>query len=170
MNLNDVVISSDKSKLDLNVIHKFLTKSYWAKGRTIEEVKISIEHSDCYGMFYQNKQIGFARIITDYIVFAYLMDVFIIPEYQGNGFSKFLLSHIFKDEKFSRVKKWMLATADAHSLYEKYGFKRVASPEKLMEMKSQSNLSQIIDDFKKKAIKKIDSPNPDTSYHLQELV
>jgi GNAT superfamily N-acetyltransferase len=134
MNLNSVVISSDKSKLDINVIHQFLTTSYWANGRTIEEVKTSIENSDCYGMYIQNKQIGFARIISDYIVFAYLMDVFIIPEYQGKGFSKLLLRNIFEDEKFSKVKKWMLATADAHSLYEKFGFKKVASSEKLMEM------------------------------------
>jgi GNAT superfamily N-acetyltransferase len=132
MNLNDVSISSDKSKLDLNLIHKFLTTSYWAEGRTIEEVKTSIENSDCYGMFYQNKQIGFARIITDYIVFAYLMDVFIIPEYQGNGFSKLLLNRIFKDEKFSRVKKWMLATKDAHTLYRKFGFNLIDNPENLM--------------------------------------
>lgn len=132
MNLNDVVISTDKSKLDINVIRNFLSTSYWAKSRTIDEVKTSIENSLCYGILIQNQQIGFARIITDYVVFAYLMDVFIVPEFQGKGFAKLLLKKIFEEEKFSKVKKWMLATVDAHSLYTKYGFKMIDNPEHMM--------------------------------------
>jgi GNAT superfamily N-acetyltransferase len=132
MNFNDVVISTDKSKLDINLIHNFLSTTYWAKGRTIEEVKTSVENSLCYGMFIQNRQIGFARIITDFVVFAYLMDVFIIPEFQGMGLSKLLLKTILEEEKFSKVKKWMLATADAHGLYTKYGFKMMDKPEHMM--------------------------------------
>jgi GNAT superfamily N-acetyltransferase len=90
--MNDPLISDDKSKLDVELIHNFLTTSYWAKGRTIEEVKKSIEHSICFGVYKGGKQIGFARIVTDYTVIAYLMDVFILEEYRGNGFSKLLLN------------------------------------------------------------------------------
>jgi GNAT superfamily N-acetyltransferase len=129
-----ITISDDKTRLDVNIIHKFLTKSYWAKGRTLEEVRSSIEHSDCYGVYSGEKQIGFARIISDYIIFAYLMDVFILEEYRGNGYSKLLLKKIFEDEKFRNVKKWMLATKDAHPLYEKFGFKKTDTPERLMVM------------------------------------
>lgn len=132
--MNQITISDDKSKLDLKTIHKFLTSSYWAKGRTIEEVKSSIEHSDCYAVYLGEKQIGFARIISDYTIFAYLMDVFILEEYRGKGYSKLLLKKIFEDIKFKNVKKWMLATKDAHSLYEKFGFKRTDTPERLMVM------------------------------------
>ena len=142
MNADNISISDDKSKLDINLIHNFLTNSYWAKGRTIDEVKTSIENSDCYGLYIDDYQVGFARIITDFVVFAYLLDVFIIPEFQGRGFSKLLLTKIFEDKKFKNVKKWMLSTADAHSLYEKLGFKKISTSNKLMEMIPHSQLIQ----------------------------
>jgi len=132
--MQQILLNDDKSKLDLIITHKFLTSSYWAKGRTIEEVKSSIEHSDCYGVYSGESQIGFARVLSDYTIFAYLMDVFILEEYRGNGYSKLLLKKIFEDVKFKNVKKWMLATKDAHSLYEKFGFKRTDTPERLMVM------------------------------------
>ena len=131
--MDDFTISTDKSKLDLNLIHKFLTTSYWANGRNFEDVKKSIENSICFGIYNGNKQVGFARIITDYVVFAYLMDVFIIEEYRGKGLSKILLTTILNDEKLNRVKKWLLATRDAHLLYEKFGFKTITSVGKYME-------------------------------------
>ena len=133
MNPDDIIISDDKSKLDISLIHNFLTNSYWAKGRTIEEVKASIENSECYGLFINDEQVGFARIITDFVVFAYLLDVFIIPDFQGKGYAKLLLKRILEDEKFRNVKKWMLATKDAHTLYTKFGFSKLAKPERLME-------------------------------------
>jgi N-acetylglutamate synthase-like GNAT family acetyltransferase len=126
------VISDDKSKLDVKLIHNFLTNSYWGKGRTLEEVNRSIEHSFCFGIYSGNKQVGFARVLTDFVIFAYLMDVFIIEEYRGRGLSKILLERIFNDVRFSKIKKWMLATDDAHTLYEKFGFKMIEHPEKLM--------------------------------------
>jgi len=131
--MEEIIISDDKSKLDVELIHKFLTTSYWAKGRTIDEVKNSFEHSICFGVYKDGKQIGFARILTDYTVIAYLMDVFILEEFRGKGFSKLLLKRIFDDDKFKRVKKWMLATKDAHSLYAQFGFGKIKNPDRLME-------------------------------------
>jgi GNAT superfamily N-acetyltransferase len=128
-----LIISDDKTKLDLNLVHNFLTKSYWAKNRTIEEVKLSIENSICFGVYFEEKQVGFARILTDYVTIAYLMDVFVIDDFRGRGLSKILLKKIFKDNRFNNVKKWMLATLDAHALYKKFGFQGISSPEKLME-------------------------------------
>lgn len=130
--MEEFIISDDKSKLDIKLIHNFLTNSYWGKGRTFNEVKRSIEHSYCFGIYDGNDQVGFARVITDFVVFAYLMDVFIIEEFRGRGLSKKLLQKIFDDMRFSKIKKWMLATDDAHTLYEKFGFKVIQNPEKLM--------------------------------------
>jgi GNAT superfamily N-acetyltransferase len=132
--MNDLIISDDKSKLDAELIHKFLSTSYWAKGRTIEEVKKSIEHSICFGVYNDGKQIGFARIVTDYTVFAYLMDVFILEEDRGKGLSKLLLKKIFEDDRLKNIKKWMLATKDAHLLYAQFGFGEIKNPDRLMEM------------------------------------
>jgi GNAT superfamily N-acetyltransferase len=131
--MDDLIFSDDKSKLDTGLIYKFLTNSYWAKGRTIEEVKKSIEHSICFGVYKDDKQIGFARIVTDYTIFAYLMDVFILEEYRGKGISKLLLNKIFKDDRFKGVKKWMLSTKDAHSLYAGFGFEEIKNADRLME-------------------------------------
>jgi len=131
---NELVISDDKLKLDIPLIFNFITNSYWAKGRSLEDVKTSIDNSICFGIYIGGKQVGFARVITDFVVFAYLMDVFIIEKERSKGYSKMLLNHIFSDDRFKKIKKWMLATADAHLLYEKYGFRIIASPGKFMEM------------------------------------
>jgi len=129
-------ISTDKSKLDISLIHKFISTSYWAKGRSLDNVKKSIDNSICFGIYEDKKQVGFARIITDYVVFAYLMDVFIIEEYRGLGISKLLLENIFDDERFKNIKKWMLATKDAHNLYRIFGFNSITEPEKFMQKSS----------------------------------
>jgi len=131
--MNDILISDDKSKLDVKLIHKFLTTSYWAEGRTMEEVKSSIENSYCFGVYLGDRQIGFARVISDRTVFAYLMDVFIIEDQRGKGISKLLLNRIFEDDRFRNVKKWMLATKDAHSLYAKFGFGEIKNYDRLMQ-------------------------------------
>ena len=131
--MNGIKISDDKSKLDIGVIHKFLTTSYWAEGRSIEAVKKSIENSICFGVYLDDKQIGFARVITDYVVFAYLMDVFVLEEFRGKGYSKLLLKRVFEDDRFSGLKKWVLATKDAHSLYAQFGFRPLKRPERMME-------------------------------------
>ena len=126
-------ISKDKSRFDINMIHAFLTETYWAKGRTIDEVKTSIEHCLCFGVFFKNKQIGFARIATDYVVFAYVMDVFILPGYRGNGYSKQLIQAINEEPLLQSCKVWMLKTSDAHQLYRQFGYTELKHPEKVME-------------------------------------
>jgi predicted GNAT family N-acyltransferase len=90
-------------------------------------------HSICFGIYTNEKQIGFARVRTDCVTIAYLMDVFIIEEYRGQGLSKKLLKNVLYDSRFKNVKKWMLATADAHTLYKKFGFNELGDPNKFME-------------------------------------
>ena len=128
-----IEISKDKSRLDVNMIHEFLTETYWAKGRTLKEVKSSIDHCLCFGVYLDNTQIGFARVLTDYVVFVYLMDVFILPEFRGNGYSKQLMKTINGDSELQLCKIWMLKTLDAHDLYKQYGYTELKHPEKIME-------------------------------------
>lgn len=128
-----ITVSTDKTKLDVPFIQHFLKDIYWAAGRTIEEVQTTIDSSVCFGIYLNDVQIGFARVITDYAVFAYLMDVFIAEEHRGNGYSSILISAMMNEDVLKDVKIWRLATADAHYLYEKFGFKALAHPEKMME-------------------------------------
>ncbi|HEY6143848.1 MAG TPA: GNAT family N-acetyltransferase [Flavobacterium sp.] len=128
-----IVVSTDKNKLDVPFIQTFLKDIYWAAGRTIEEVQICIDSSVCFGIYLNDVQIGFARVITDYVVFAYLMDVFITEEHRGNGYSSILIEAMMNEPVLKDVKIWRLATSDAHFLYEKFGFKALAHPEKMME-------------------------------------
>lgn len=128
------LISADKSKLDLNVIHGYLSNSYWAKGRTLKISKLTVKNSLCFGLYYKNQQIGYARVITDYATFAYLADVFILEDYRGRGLSKWMMKIIFGFKGLENVKRWFLATKDAHGLYEKFGFHSLKEPEKIMEM------------------------------------
>lgn len=128
-----IIVSTDKNKLDVPFIQNFLKDVYWAAGRTMEEVQTTIDHSFCFGIYLDDKQIGFARVITDYVVFAYLMDVFIAEEHRGNGYSSILIDAMMKEPELQEVKIWRLATSDAHFLYRKFGFNLLAHPEKLME-------------------------------------
>lgn len=128
-----ITVSTDKNKLDVPFIQHFLKDIYWAAGRTIAEVQTTINHSFCFGIYLDEKQIGFARVITDYVVFAYLMDVFITEEHRGKGYSSILIQNMMEEPKLKEVKIWRLATSDAHFLYKKFGFKALAHPEKLME-------------------------------------
>ena len=126
-------VSTDKNRLEVPFIQNFLKDIYWAAGRTIDEVQTTIDASFCFGVYLDGKQIGFARVITDYVVFAYLMDVFITPEYRGNGYSSLLIRTMLDEPRLKQVKIWRLATTDAHFLYEKFGFTPLAHPEKMME-------------------------------------
>lgn len=128
-----IEVSTDKGKLDVTFIQDFLKDIYWAAGRTIEEVQTTIDASFCFGIYLDGKQIGFARVITDYVVFAYLMDVFIDEKHRGKGYSSLLIDAMMKEPALQQVKIWRLATSDAHFLYEKFGFKPLATPEKMME-------------------------------------
>ena len=128
-----IVVSTDKSKLHVPFIQNFLKDIYWAAGRTIEEVQTTIDASFCFGIYLDEEQIGFARVVTDYLVFAYLMDVFITEKHQGNGYSSILINAMMTEPQLQQIKIWRLATSDAHFLYEKFGFTALAHPEKMME-------------------------------------
>jgi GNAT superfamily N-acetyltransferase len=133
---NNYLISTHKGKLKLYEIHKFLTDSYWSKGITIDKVKKSIDNSLCFGVYHEMKQVGFARVVTDYSLFGYLADVFIIEEYRGRGLSKWLMECIVNHPDLKDLRSWMLATKDAHKLYEKFGFKPLDEPERFMRKKN----------------------------------
>jgi GNAT superfamily N-acetyltransferase len=131
------IISTDKSSLDIEVISNFLINdSYWAQGRSIETIKKSIDNSLCFGVYANDKQIGFARVVTDYSVFAWIMDVFILDDYRKKGLGKRLMDSIVGHEKLQNLQRWGLATDDAHGLYEKYGFRAMKRPEIFMELVS----------------------------------
>ena len=128
-----ISVSTDKNKLNVPFIQNFLKDVYWAAGRTIDEVQTTIDSSFCFGIYLEEEQIGFCRVITDYVVFAYVMDVFITEEHRGKGYSSVLIENMMNEPKLKEVKIWRLATSDAHFLYSKFGFKPLAHPEKMME-------------------------------------
>jgi ribosomal protein S18 acetylase RimI-like enzyme len=131
---NGFTISTDKNKFDVAEIHDYLcNRSYWGQGRTIEAVQRSIDYSVCFGVYDKNGHFaGFARVITDFTVFAYLLDVFILEKYRNRGLGKSLVEHIINDEAFKDV-RWRLDTKNAHELYRKLGFREPEFPEKIME-------------------------------------
>ncbi|MBD3167185.1 GNAT family N-acetyltransferase [bacterium] len=115
-------ISDDRARLDLDVIHEFLTRSYWAEGIKKERIARAIEHSYPFGLYTGDRQIGFGRVLSDLSAIAYLMDVFVQKDYRGKGLGKWLVEAILAYPEFEPVRRWVLATEDAHSLYAKYGF------------------------------------------------
>jgi len=129
------IISTDKNKLNLTYIHQFLSnKSYWAEGIPFDIVKKSIENSLCLGIYDGEKQIGFARIITDEATFGYLADVFVDAAYRGKGLSKWLMNVICDLPFMPLLRRFMLATKDAHALYEQFGFTPLTLPERFMQL------------------------------------
>ncbi len=133
--LEGYVISTDKTRLDLHLIHDFLShSSYWAHGRPLKVVKKSIEHSLCFGVHSGTQQVGFARVVTDYATFAWLCDVFILESHQGRGLGKWLLETVVAHSELGALPMFMLATRDAHELYRSYGgFQNLPAPEKWMQ-------------------------------------
>jgi GNAT superfamily N-acetyltransferase len=129
-----LIITSDKSRLDPEYIQGFISTTYWAKGRSLETMKTCIENSLNFGVFMDGKQIGYARVVTDYAQFAYLMDVFIDELHRGKGYAQILLKHILESETLKDVRVWRLATSDAHELYRKWGFAALSKPENMMEL------------------------------------
>lgn len=129
----DVFFSSETNDMDFKVIYTFIKNTYWGTSRTEEEQKIAMEHTINFGLFKNSQQIAYARVMTDKVFFAYLLDVFVINKEQGQGYSKLLINKILNFPELKAVDKWMLATKDAHELYKKFGFKAIESPEKLME-------------------------------------
>lgn len=136
---NEFLISTDKSKLDIDAIHDFLsTEAYWCLNIPKEKFEISIENSFCFGLYENNKQIGFARIITDFSTIAYLGDVYILEEYRGKGLSKWLMETIMNFPELQGLRRWILLTGDAHELYRKYGWTDLADSSKWMELHNKN--------------------------------
>jgi GNAT superfamily N-acetyltransferase len=130
----EFTISTERSRLQTNVIDKFLSEeSYWARERTAEQTRKAIESSLCFGVYAGENLIGFARVVTDYATFAYLGDVFILEEFRGQGLSKWLMETIVAHPELQNFRRWILATKDAHALYEKFGFAELRFPERWME-------------------------------------
>jgi GNAT superfamily N-acetyltransferase len=130
---DEYLVSTDKRKLDIDVVHGFLCRSYWAEGIPREVVERSIEHSLPFGVYKGEQQIGFARVVTDYATFAYIGDVFILEEYRGLGLSKWLMHAVVEHPALQDLRRWMLLTRDAHGLYRKVGFTEPTTPERYME-------------------------------------
>ena len=137
MSTSEILISTDKVKLDIDFIHNYLSKSYWAKGIPKSVVERSIKNSLCFGIYKENIQIGFARVITDFATFAYLADVFIDENQRGNGLGKELINAIVTHKELIGVKRWHLLTDDAQGLYKQYGFSNPADPSIHMEKRQE---------------------------------
>jgi GNAT superfamily N-acetyltransferase len=132
--MNTVEIVTDKHRLDIGMIHAFLAnESYWVPGISRADVEKSIEHSFCFGVYTQGRQVGFARLITDFLRFAQLMDVFVLKEFRGRGYSKLLIKRILEHPDLSTVVRFTLHTADAHGLYRQFGF-GAPNAERAMEL------------------------------------
>ncbi|MGC1457184.1 MAG: GNAT family N-acetyltransferase [Steroidobacteraceae bacterium] len=124
----------DKQRLDIEGIHSFLAQSYWSPGIPRAVVERAIANSLCFAIFHENKQVGFARVITDKATFAYLADVYVLPDHRGKGLSKRLVEQVLQHPDLQGLRRMMLGTLDAHGLYEKYGFRPLAAPERVMEI------------------------------------
>jgi GNAT superfamily N-acetyltransferase len=122
-------ISTDRNRLDVEQIHRFLSSCYWAANIPRRVVERSIEHSLCFGAFCGNQQVGFARAITDHATFAYIADVFVIPEHRGRGVAKLLIRAIIEHPELQGLRRFLLATSDAHGLYARFGFQPLSHPE-----------------------------------------
>lgn len=137
---NEYHLSEDKSKLDIELIHSYLsTETYWAKGRTLETVKKSVENSTCFGVYFEKEQVAFARIITDCSVFAWITDVFVVKNHEGKGLGKKIMNAIMNHHELQGLRRWGLATKDAHGLYGQFGFHALEKPERFMEIVSKNH-------------------------------
>lgn len=140
-------ISTSKEKLDINSIYKFLsTKAYWCLNIPKDTVQIAIQNSLCFGVYHDGKQIGFARVISDFATIAYLGDLFIIEEYREKGLSKWLMETIMSHPNLRGLRRWILLTGDAHELYRKFGWTNIADSSKWMELHNgNAYLDTIVD-------------------------
>jgi GNAT superfamily N-acetyltransferase len=135
---NDYTISTEVQKMDVEAIYAYLARSYWAEGRTKSTVEKSIRNSLNFGVFApEGAQVGFARVITDYATFAYLADVYILEEHRGHGLSKWLMETIMAHPELQGLRRWSLATRDAHGLYAQFGFTPLPKPEIWMQIFNQ---------------------------------
>jgi GNAT superfamily N-acetyltransferase len=127
-------VSTDRERIDLDVVHGFLTECYWSKGIPREVVARSIENSLCFGVYEEGKQIGFARVISDYATYAYIGDVFVLEPFRGRGLGKWLMECIMQHPRLQGLRRWSLVTRDAHGLYAQFGFGPLKKPQNYMEL------------------------------------
>lgn len=131
---DDFCITTNKQKIDIDYVHQFLAQSYWAKNIPLSVVQQSVNGSLCFAVIYNEKTVGFARVITDEATFAYLADVFIDEQYRGRGLSKWLVQTILAYPSLQHLRRFMLATRDAHRLYSQFGFQPISHPERWMQI------------------------------------
>lgn len=136
MKKNRYSISTDRSRFDLDLIHGFLTKCYWAEGIPRDVVRRSIENALCFAVFEDDRQVGFARVISDYATYAYVGDVFILESHRGRGLGKQLMRAIMTHPRLQNLRRWSLVTQDAHELYQQFGFTQLAKPDSYMEIRN----------------------------------
>jgi GNAT superfamily N-acetyltransferase len=130
---DEYTISTDRGRLDLALVHRFLSEeAYWSPGVARDVVERSIRNSLCFGLYDRDRQVGFARVVTDAAAIAYLADVFVLPEHRGKGLGKWLVETVLSHPDLQELRRFFLGTADAHSLYERYGFHPV-DPRRMME-------------------------------------
>ncbi|MBI4661045.1 MAG: GNAT family N-acetyltransferase [Verrucomicrobia bacterium] len=134
--INQYEISTYLSRLDVGLIHDFLRSSYWAKDIPRAVVEKSLRHSLCFGAFYAGQQVGFSRVITDRATFAYIADVFVVPEHRGLGLAKLMLRSILAHPELQGLRRFLLATNDAHGLYAQFGFTLLENPERYMTLRN----------------------------------
>jgi len=133
------IITTDHERLDFALIHDYLSKSsYWARGRSLDLVRRSIENSLPFGVFRESEQVGFGRVVTDYATFAWIADVFVLEEHRGLGLSKWLIEVMVTHPQLQGFRRWLLATRDAHGLYRRYGFTELKDPSRWMEKFSEA--------------------------------
>ena len=136
-------ISTDEGRLDIDAIHEFLsTKAYWSLNIPKNKVQAAVTNSLCFGVYQEEKQIGFARVITDFATIAYLGDVYILEEKRGKGISKWLLETIMNHPDLQGLRRWILLTGDAHGLYRQFGWTDLADPSKWMELHNKNIYSE----------------------------
>jgi GNAT superfamily N-acetyltransferase len=138
----DWEVSSARDRVDRELVHAFLSGTYWAKGISRETVDRAIENSYCFGVYEAGRQIAFARVITDHTTFAWLADVFVVESHRGRGVGKYLVAAILADPGLQNLRRWMLATLDAQGLYEQFGFRALSHPERFMEIRRPNPYGQ----------------------------
>jgi len=130
----EYLLSTDPERLDINVIQGYLTGCYWAKGIPLEVVERSLQNSLCFGVYSSGKQVGFARVISDFATYAYMGDVFVLESFRGHGLAKWMMESIMQHPRLRGLRRWSLLTRDAHGLYAQFGFTPLKNPERYMEI------------------------------------
>ena len=134
MKPEEIEISTDKSRLDIDAVHDFLSKeTYWAQNRTLAQTRTAIENSLCFGAYLGDRLVGFGRVVSDFATFAYVGDVFVLPDFRGQGLGKMLVEAMVAHTDLQGLRRWVLATRDAHGLYEQFDFSTLRFPERWME-------------------------------------